>query len=209
MIATIQQHALRLFREQGYDATTVERICEAAEVSPSTFYRYFPNKEDVILTDAYDPLIIEAIRAQPEDRTVVEVLRAAMRTLYKSLSESEMQEIRERTQLMLTIPELRTAFLRGFGDNTEMLAQLAAARTGRDANDLEVRALAGAVMGVMLAVSIHWAEDPSQDMFALADKALAFLDTGMHLEKKASRGPAARPRGSGAAGDGAVGRRRK
>ncbi|MFN8629902.1 MAG: helix-turn-helix domain-containing protein [Chloroflexota bacterium] len=40
----IQEHALRLFREQGYDRTTVEQIAEAAEVSPSTFFRYFPTR---------------------------------------------------------------------------------------------------------------------------------------------------------------------
>jgi predicted DNA-binding transcriptional regulator YafY len=39
--AAIQEQALRLFREQGYEATTVEQIAEAAEVSPSTFFRYF------------------------------------------------------------------------------------------------------------------------------------------------------------------------
>jgi hypothetical protein len=36
--AAIKEHALRLFREQGYQATTVEQIAAAAEVSPSTFY---------------------------------------------------------------------------------------------------------------------------------------------------------------------------
>jgi AcrR family transcriptional regulator len=43
---------LRLLREQGYDATTVEQIAEAAEVSPSTFFRYLGNKEDVVACDA-------------------------------------------------------------------------------------------------------------------------------------------------------------
>ena len=48
----IQEHALRLFREQGYQQTTVEQIADAADVSPSTFFRYFPTKEDVVLFDA-------------------------------------------------------------------------------------------------------------------------------------------------------------
>ncbi|HZE33444.1 MAG TPA: TetR family transcriptional regulator [Actinoallomurus sp.] len=58
---------IRLFREQGYDATTVEQITEAAEVSPSTFFRYYPTKEDTVLSDEYDSLIVDTLRAQPPD----------------------------------------------------------------------------------------------------------------------------------------------
>ncbi|HZC12209.1 MAG TPA: TetR family transcriptional regulator, partial [Mycobacterium sp.] len=46
---TIRREAFRLIQENGYAATTVEQIAEAAEVSPSTFFRYFPTKESVLL----------------------------------------------------------------------------------------------------------------------------------------------------------------
>jgi AcrR family transcriptional regulator len=59
--ATIREHALRLFRDHGYDATTVEQIAAAAEVSPATFYRYFTTKEDVVLQDDLDVLTLEAL----------------------------------------------------------------------------------------------------------------------------------------------------
>jgi AcrR family transcriptional regulator len=52
---------LRLFRAQGYSATTVDQIAAAAEISPSTFFRYFPTKEDVVLLDDYDPLLAQMI----------------------------------------------------------------------------------------------------------------------------------------------------
>src|SRR3954462_9329334 len=79
--AAIQEHALRLFQQQGYDATTVEQIAEAAEVSPSTFFRYFPTKEDTVLTDEYDALIVDAVRAQPPELPPVEALRNVMREM--------------------------------------------------------------------------------------------------------------------------------
>src|SRR5579884_1838391 len=73
--AAIQHHALRLFQQQGYDTTTVEQIAEAAEISPSTFFRYFPNKEDVVLYDDFDPLIFAAFEAQPADLSPLEAMR--------------------------------------------------------------------------------------------------------------------------------------
>ena len=63
--AAIRDHALRLFRENGYQRTTVEQIAEAAEVSVSTFFRYFPTKEDVVLQDDMDTRMIEAFERQP------------------------------------------------------------------------------------------------------------------------------------------------
>ncbi len=65
--ASLREHALRLFREQGYQATTVEQIAAAAEVSPSTFFRYFPTKEDVVLQDDMDTRLVEAFARQPPD----------------------------------------------------------------------------------------------------------------------------------------------
>ena len=65
--ATIQREALRLFQRDGYAATSVEAIAAAAEVSPSTFFRYFPTKEDVVLSDFVDEATIERfVDAPPE-----------------------------------------------------------------------------------------------------------------------------------------------
>ena len=69
--AAIQSHALRLFREQGYDATTVQQIIEEVEVSASTFFRYFPTKADVVLSDEFDPVIVAAFREQPRELSMM------------------------------------------------------------------------------------------------------------------------------------------
>src|SRR5690242_13721930 len=98
--AAIQEHALRLFQEQGYAATSVEQIAAAAEVSPSTFFRYFPTKEDVVLYDALDPLIFAAFRAQPPDLRPIQAVRAAFHAVFSTLSDSEFAQQQERAVLI-------------------------------------------------------------------------------------------------------------
>jgi len=77
--SAIQEHALRLIRERGYGATTVEDIAAAAEVSPSTFFRYFPTKEDAVLYDDLDPIILAAYAAQPPGRGTIAALRSVVK----------------------------------------------------------------------------------------------------------------------------------
>src|SRR6201990_2365224 len=105
--AAIREHALRLFREQGYYATTVEQIAAAAEVSPSTFFRYFPTKEDVVLQDDMEPLLIEALEQQPVEMGIVAAVRAALRTVTATLDEEKWELIRQAAELGMTVPEIR------------------------------------------------------------------------------------------------------
>jgi AcrR family transcriptional regulator len=56
---------------------TVSQIAEVAEVSESTFFRYFPTKEEVVPWDDFDPLIVEAFRAQPAGSTPIQMLTSS------------------------------------------------------------------------------------------------------------------------------------
>src|ERR1700748_3060170 len=85
--AAIRDHALRLFRENGYQRTTVEQIAAAAEVSPSTFFRYFPTKEDVVLQDDMDTRMVEALERQPASLSPLSAVRAAARDALASYTE--------------------------------------------------------------------------------------------------------------------------
>src|SRR6201990_2129602 len=105
--ATIRQEALRLSREQGYQATTVEQIAAAAEVSPSTFFRYFPTKEDVVLQDDMEAMLVEALEQQPVEMGIVAAVRAALRTVTATLDEEKWELIRQAAELGMTVPEIR------------------------------------------------------------------------------------------------------
>jgi len=95
--AAIREHALRLFREQGYQRTTVEQIAAAAEVSPSTFFRYFPTKEDLVLQDDMDTRMLEAFERQPTGLSPVAAIRGAIREVLESYSEADLDVIRQTT----------------------------------------------------------------------------------------------------------------
>ena len=180
--AAIQRHALRLFREQGYDTTSVSQIVEAAEVSESTFFRYFPTKEDVVLWDEYDPRIVEVFRAQPAELSPIAALRAAFREVLAQLSEAERADQRERMALMLSVPPLRAMLVDQIRGPMRLLAEVVAERVGRKPDDPGVRVMAGAVLGVGLAVMFAWADDPDADMLALIDDAMARLEAGLRLQ---------------------------
>ncbi|MFG1905881.1 TetR family transcriptional regulator [Kribbella sp. NPDC048928] len=181
--AAIQEHALRLFREQGYAETTVQEIAAAAEVSPATFFRYFATKEDTIVLDRLDPLMIDLFRGQPPELNPTEALRAAIRQSLGELSDDEWALESERQKLVMNAPELRVRMLDQLYEGINLLAVLAAERTGRSADDFAVRAWAGGVVGVVMATYQLLAIDaPLPEYLATMDKALDQLSNGLSLE---------------------------
>jgi AcrR family transcriptional regulator len=179
--AEIQRQALRLFRERGYGATTTSQIAEAAEVSESTFFRYFPTKEDVVFWDEFDPLIFEAFRAQPAELGSIRVLRGSIRDAMARASATERADLRERLELLLSVPPLRATLVDRIHGPVRLLAEAMAERTGRHPDDPAVRATAGAVMGVGLSAMFAAADDPDADVLSLLDEGLAQLEAGLPI----------------------------
>lgn len=179
--AAIQSHALRLFREQGYDATTVQQIIEEVEVSASTFFRYFPTKADVVLSDEFDPVIVAAFREQPPELSVIQALRAAFARAFAQISDDDRAVQEDRMLLVLAVPELRAAMLDQFASAMGLLAEIIAERTGRSPTDVSVRTFAGAVVGAAMAAMFAIADDPSSDVAETIDQSMACLEDGLRL----------------------------
>ena len=183
--ASLREHALRLFREKGYQNTTVEQIAAAAEVSPSTFFRYFPTKEDLVLQDDMDVRMIEALEQQPPDLGPVAAVRAASRQMFDSYTAADMDILHETIRLTLTVPEIRARAMDEFARTITVVAEAVAKRAGRSPDDLAVRAAAGAVVGVIMSVTMPWegwTERTSvEDTFGRIDEALGLLEAGLPL----------------------------
>jgi AcrR family transcriptional regulator len=184
--ASIREHALRLFREQGYQHTTVEQIAEAAEVSPSTFFRYFPTKEDVVLQDDMDTRMVEALERQPPGLGALAAFRAAAREVVAGYSPADIKQFSENTALTMSVPEIRARAIDEFARTIGVMSEALAKRAGRPADDLAVRTMAGAIIGVTMSVRLPWEESWSggqdiHEMFARLDRALALLEAGLPL----------------------------
>ncbi|MGW7433178.1 acyl-CoA-like ligand-binding transcription factor [Streptomyces sp. NPDC054861] len=174
--AAIQREAVRLFREQGYSATTVEQVAEAAEVAPSTVFRYFATKQDLVFSHDYDLPFAVMFQAQSPDLTSMQAERRAIRSILNGISEQELALQRERFVLILSEPELWGASLGNIHQTMQLMGEEVAKRAGRDLRDPAVRAYTGAVFGVMLQVSMDWANDPEMDFARTLDEALRCLE---------------------------------
>ncbi|GGM44574.1 TetR/AcrR family transcriptional regulator [Promicromonospora citrea] len=111
--ARILDVALDLFERHGYAATTVDQIAAAAGITPMTFFRHFPTKDAVLVTDPYDPLIAESVAAQPEALRPVERVRRGLLAALGEISAAEDATARRRVALVATSPALRAAVVAG------------------------------------------------------------------------------------------------
>lgn len=176
---SIQEHALRLFVEKGYDATTVDEIAAAAGVSHMTFFRYFPRKEEVVEYDEYDPLIEELIVARPPDEPPLVALHQAIRVGLEQVLGADREALLIRTRLILDNPVLRSRNLVAQDTTRELFARALARRAGRVEPDLAATVQASAVLGVIGPALTAWATGDGGDLIALVDAAFAALETGV------------------------------
>ncbi|MET8247702.1 TetR family transcriptional regulator [Streptomyces sp. NPDC005202] len=179
----IRRATYALIEEQGYDATTIEQIADRAEVSPSTVFRYFPTKEDIVLTDEYDAVLLEELRARPADEPWPDSLRHVMHRAVRMGVMEDVEVSRLRTRLMVEVPAVRSRMMESMSSTGRMLCQAIGERTGRDPDSLEVRVYAMSLIGGLMETSLYWAERGHRDDFEdLVDRTLDVLEHGLPNE---------------------------
>ncbi|MFF7095787.1 TetR family transcriptional regulator [Streptomyces rubradiris] len=188
----LQQEALRLFVAQGYDHTTVEQICDAADVSPSTFFRYFPTKEDVVLMDDPGPLPEEpepADAADPAKPPADDAVRDTLHDLLARRVGPDPDTTLARLRLAARVRPLRARLWQHQEAQVTHTAALLARRAGRDADAYEIRLGAAVLVAVTTETLMYWAErDGEPDLTALFARALDRL-AGLGLRPAGPAGP--------------------
>src|SRR5437660_3732995 len=185
----IQREALRLFQEQGYDETTIEQIAAAAEISPSTFFNYFPSKEDVVLFDRYDPMLEAFLEALPHEEPLSRSIDTAL-PMFARPVQSDRDTILVRAKLGLEVPEIRARFWEELEKAQKFFAGIIARRVGRDPIDFELRVLSMVLVTASFEASTEWIRRGGEgDLFELARNALAMSGVLRRLDELAQAEP--------------------
>jgi AcrR family transcriptional regulator len=186
----IQREAMRLFQEQGYEETTIEQIAAAAEISPSTFFNYFPTKEDLVLYDRYDPIMFSMMMSRPSDEPVSMVFQRAFEGMAGAF-ERDRDVILTRAKLGLEVPALRARFWEELEKAQDLLGAVIASRTGRDPADFELRVLTMVLITAAFEASIEWVRrDGRGSMVDLVKQAFELSGVGARLDALVSAPPA-------------------
>ena len=106
----VEATALELFAKHGYDAVTVEDIARAADISPRTFFRYFPTKQALLARGQVRQAarVAEAMAARPRGETAFVALSSALVDISEQSTESSQRSALLSAAAAMTAPGLAT-----------------------------------------------------------------------------------------------------
>ncbi len=168
----LQAAALRLFQEQGYEATTAEQIAAECGLSTMTFFRHFPSKDKVVLDDPYDPMMSSAIAAQRRNLPVLERVRRGLLAAWIALPEPDNDDQRARVRIIARTPELRA---KAWENNAVTRAAIVDVLVSQDVDRLSAEVAAAACLGALEAALLDWGVSSEGTLGERIAMALALL----------------------------------
>lgn len=163
--------ALDLFERQGFEETTVAQIAKAAGVTEMTFFRHFAAKGRLVVEDPYDPVIAEAVAAQPRTLAPLPRAVAGVREAWGRLPQPESETVRRRVRIAAATPSLRAAIAANNADTERILAEQLVA-DGADPGSARVAAAA-----VLAGITAALLESSRREGVSLAEAIAVALDT--------------------------------
>ncbi|MFT4085894.1 MAG: TetR family transcriptional regulator [Gordonia sp. (in: high G+C Gram-positive bacteria)] len=178
----IQDIALQLFTESGFDSTSVNDVARAASVSPRTVYRYFGTKEQLVVWDPMDDRLATNLQALLAEHSDAEHFLAAVLTGYaalarRTLSPADADRLAIRMRLVREAPELRTGEVQQMDRLAQALVEtLASSPIAAGHTRLQLRLAAYQLAWGLLALTDEWAESGFSGKFQdLLDASLPMI----------------------------------
>ncbi|HWD64817.1 MAG TPA: TetR family transcriptional regulator [Solirubrobacteraceae bacterium] len=193
----LEEVALQLVSERGFDHVTVEDIADGADVSKRTFFNYFASKEEAVL--GREPVSLDSIRravaARPAEEPPLRVLEEVLGELAGQDAERRSDWVIRR-RMIRSDPRLLAASVAAWTELERTLIEAISERLGRDPErDLYPALLVSASIGAVRVATLRWRTD-ERDLGELVAEAFASLAGGL---AEPPRRPPSRPRLGGRA----------
>ena len=179
--ANVLEVAHRLFHATGFDATTIEQICDEALISKRTFFRYFRDKESLVFPNREERLevFVSFLGTNRDVDNPFDSLRLATQVFGAEYNKNK-DRLRAQQSLIHSSLALISRERQIDQDWQLAIANAFSARAGNSPeSDLWARVLAGAIMGVVRSTMTFWFDrDCEDDLTQLGLDALDYLERG-------------------------------
>ncbi|CAN5505364.1 mycofactocin system transcriptional regulator [soil metagenome] len=172
----IEQAAFRLFRQRGFDQTTLDDIAGEVGVARRTLSRYYPSKNDIPwgqfdrTLDGFRAILA----ATPTDLPLWESVHQGVLAFNDFPDDAEPPH-RDRMRLILTTPALQAHSVLRYGQWRAVIAEHVALRLGQAADDVLPRTVGHVSLALALTAYEAWLDDDHTHLPALLDQAMAGL----------------------------------
>jgi AcrR family transcriptional regulator len=146
---------MALFLTQGFEATTLDQIAAAADISRRSFFHHFASKEDLVFAwqDSFCGALIQALSHRPDDEPPID---AAIGALVATLGSFDRDQAEAIARFVEETPALRDREQVKYALMEQALAEALARRPGAPADPLETRLVAMVVIGAMRVAGESW-----------------------------------------------------
>jgi AcrR family transcriptional regulator len=180
--ATIEEAALRLFQQQGYEHTSIQDIADAVIMSSRTFFRYFASKEDMLL----EPL--RAIQREGlhflQNTTLTASSHTALRATLEFLASQYQQQrasFLTRYQVVMQIPSIASVYLSALVETEPVLCDALCSHLEAATNRNTIRFLVAIYMTALRVALLEWLEQEAQgDLVSLLGEYLDSFSSLSH-----------------------------